>query len=55
MSDAPPPPETPPRSRRWFVVLAWITLVGFALFVGGVTGVACGIGPIQKYRESRGK
>jgi hypothetical protein len=58
MTDAPPPaaPSPPaPRSRRWFVVLAWVTLVGFALFVGGVTGVACGLGPIQKYREHRGK
>ena len=58
MTDAPPPavpPPPAPRSRRWFVVLAWVTLIGFALFVGGVTGVACGLGPIQKYRENRGK
>lgn len=42
-----------PKSRRWFVVLAWITLVGFALFVGGVTGVACRVGEIQKARDRR--
>ena len=53
MTDAPPTPEPEkPKSRRWFVVLAWVTLVGFALFVGGVTAVACGLGPIQKYREN---
>ena len=56
MTVAPPSPEPEsPRSRRWFVVLAWVTLIGFALFVGGVTGVACGLGPIQKYRENKGK
>ena len=50
MTVAPPSAEpAKPRSRRWFVVLAWVTLVG------GVTGVACGLGPIQKYRENRGK
>jgi hypothetical protein len=44
MSDpaaAPPvvPPEAPPKPRRrgWFVVLAWITLVGFVVFTGGIT------------------
>jgi hypothetical protein len=50
MSDAP---EEKPKSRRWFVVLAWITLIGFALFVGGVTGVACNVGAIHKARTSR--
>lgn len=51
----PPPPSEPAKekSRTWFVVLAWITLVGFALFVGGVTAVACGLPAIQKQREGR--
>jgi hypothetical protein len=56
MSDAPalpPAPPPPPKSRRWFVVLAWATLIGFALFVGGVTGVACNVGAIQKARVGR--
>jgi hypothetical protein len=42
-----------PRSRRWFVILSWVTLVGFALFVGGVTVVACRVGDIHKAREGR--
>lgn len=55
---AVPPPSTPPsptaeRSRGWFVVLAWVVLVGFALFVGGVTAAACGLPAIQKHREGR--
>ena len=37
-----------PKSRRWFVVLSWVTLIGFALFVGGVSLVACLIGDIHK-------
>ena len=52
----PPPPSPSPeqeRSRRWFVVLAWVVLCGFALFVGGVTAVACGLPSIQKQREGR--
>jgi hypothetical protein len=43
MSDtpAPPPAETPPpeepRKRGWFVVLAWVTLVGFGIFTAAIT------------------
>jgi len=58
MSDpavVPPTSPEPPkeRSRGWFVVLAWIVLVGFALFVGGVTAAACGLPAIQKQRDAR--
>ena len=53
MSDAPAVPEEKPKSRRWFVVLSWVTLIGFALFVGGVTAIACNVGAIQKARTSR--
>jgi hypothetical protein len=59
MSEPAVPPPTPSsslpeeRSRGWFVVLAWVVLVGFALFVGGVTAAACGLPAIQKQREGR--
>ncbi|HXG61019.1 MAG TPA: hypothetical protein VNO22_06585 [Planctomycetota bacterium] len=35
-STAPNDPAPAPRDRRWFVVLAWVTLVLFALFVLGI-------------------
>jgi hypothetical protein len=35
-SAAPNAPAPEPRDRRWFVVLAWVTLVLFALFVLGI-------------------
>lgn len=45
-------PEQPPaessRGRRWFVVLAIITLVGFALFVGTITVCAVRIPELKK-------
>jgi hypothetical protein len=31
------------RGRRWFVALAWATLVGFAIFVAGITAAAIAI------------
>ncbi len=43
---APPPPAPPPdparerRNRRWFVILAWITLVGFGIFTAAITVLA---------------
>ena len=36
MSDPSAPAELP-KNRRWFVVLAWVTLVLFTLFTGAIT------------------
>jgi uncharacterized membrane protein YgdD (TMEM256/DUF423 family) len=48
----PPAPATPssPKSRRWFVVLAVVTLIGFALFVGAITVLALRIPELKKAR-----
>ena len=51
----PPPPPAPvakPKSRRWFVVLAWITLVAFGLFIAGITAVTAALPQIKKAREA---
>ena len=46
-------PAGPPRkSRAWFVVLAWITLVAFGIFVAGITAVTAAIPQIKRARES---
>lgn len=50
---APPAPPAPaaapkPKSRAWFVVLAWITLVLFGVFVAGITAVTAAIPQIRK-------
>jgi hypothetical protein len=56
---APPaPPLTPaaaapkPKDRRWFVVLAWITLVLFGVFVTGITIVTAAIPAIKRAHEA---
>ncbi|HXX93081.1 MAG TPA: hypothetical protein VEN81_05575 [Planctomycetota bacterium] len=50
---APPPTAVPkPRSRRWFVVLAWITLVVFSLFITGITVVTAAIPAIRRAHEA---
>ena len=36
------------RGRRWFVILAIVTLVGFSLFVGAVTVLAVRIPELKK-------
>jgi hypothetical protein len=46
------PPSRPPKSRRWFVVLAWVTLVGFALFVAGITAVTAALPMIRRAHEA---
>jgi hypothetical protein len=46
MSESPDP--VPGKSRRWFVILAWITLVLFGLFVCGITLLAVRIPEIRK-------
>jgi len=44
MSDTPEPPA----NRRWFVILAIVTLVGFAIFVGAITVFALRIPELKK-------
>jgi len=39
-----------PKNRRWFVILAIATLVGFALFVGAITVLAIKIPELKKAR-----
>jgi len=43
-----PASPSPPKSRRWFVVLAVVTLIGFALFVGAITVLALRIPELKK-------
>ena len=51
MSETPPPAsEAPAKSRRWFVVLAIVTLIGFALFVGVITVCAVRIPELKRAR-----
>ena len=51
MSETPPPAsEAPMKSRRWFVVLTIITLIGFALFVGIITVCAVRIPELKRAR-----
>jgi hypothetical protein len=38
------------RKRRWFVILAIITLIGFALFTGAITVFAVRIPELKKPR-----
>ena len=39
-----------PKKRRWFVILAIITLIGFALFTGVITVCAVRIPELKKPR-----
>ena len=51
MSDpSQPSPEGAGRSRRWFVILAIVTLIGFALFVGVITVCAVRIPELKRAR-----
>ncbi len=50
MSEQPPSGPAAPRSRRWFVVLAVVTLIGFALFVGAITVLAIKIPELKRGR-----
>ncbi|HVR86974.1 MAG TPA: hypothetical protein VMU54_21805 [Planctomycetota bacterium] len=59
MNELPAPADpAPPKSRRWFVVLAVVTLIGFALFVGAITVLAIKIPELKRARygvlEGRG-
>lgn len=48
MSDTPEQPEEAPKGRRWFVILAIVTLVGFAIFVAAITVLAIRIPELKK-------
>jgi len=48
MIEQPPSGPAAPRNRRWFVVLAVVTLIGFALFVGAVTVLALKIPELKR-------
>jgi uncharacterized membrane protein YgdD (TMEM256/DUF423 family) len=43
-------PEPAAKNRRWFVILAVVTLVGFAIFVGAITVLALRIPELKKSR-----
>jgi len=47
MSDTTEPAA---KSRRWFVILAVVTLIGFAIFVGAITVMAMRIPELKKSR-----
>ena len=47
MSDTSEPAA---RNRRWFVILAVVTLIGFAIFVGAITVWALRIPELKKSR-----
>jgi len=50
MIEQPPSGPAAPRNRRWFVVLAVVTLIGFALFVGAITVLAIKIPELKRGR-----
>jgi len=53
MSESPSstsPAPAPEKSRRWFVILAIVTLIGFTLFVGAITVLAVKIPELKKSR-----
>ena len=45
-----PEPQPAGKGRRWFVVLAIVTLIGFALFVGTITVCAVRIPELKRAR-----
>jgi hypothetical protein len=48
MSEQTPSGPAASRSRRWFVILAVVTLIGFALFVGAITVLAIKIPELKR-------
>jgi hypothetical protein len=50
MSETPEQAPEGAGSRRWFVILAIVTLVGFALFVGTITVLALRIPELKRAR-----
>ncbi len=51
MSGTPEAGERP-RGRRWFVALAWVTLVLFAAFVAAITAGVASIPSLRKARQA---
>mgnify|MGYP001331157251 CR=1 FL=1 len=47
MSDTPGPVE---KNRRWFIILAIVTLIGFSILVGGIPILALRIPELKKSR-----
>ena len=43
-------PEPAAKNRRWFVILAIVTLIGFAIFVGAITILSLRIPELKKAR-----
>jgi hypothetical protein len=43
-------PEPAAKNRRWFVILAVVTLIGFAIFVGAITILSLRIPELKKAR-----
>ena len=51
MSESPSSTSAAPeKGRRWFVILAIVTLIGFILFVGAITVLAVKIPELKKAR-----
>ena len=51
MTELPTPADpAPTKDRRWFVLLAIATLIGFALFVVAITVLAIRIPELKKAR-----
>lgn len=50
MTQTPGDPADAPPRRRWFVILAIVTLIGFTLFVGTITVLALRIPELKKSR-----
>jgi hypothetical protein len=51
MSETPAAaPQGAGKSRRWFVILAVVTLIGFGLFVGAITVFALRIPELKRAR-----
>ena len=40
-----------PKDRRWFIVLAWVTLILFGIFVAGITLSAVFIPELREAQE----
>lgn len=55
MTDPVPAPPLPPpeKSRTWFVVLAWITLILFGMFVAWITILSATLPRLKQANQER--